>query len=748
MGVKSQESNDRALASGDSELDLRAYLDALRVHKWLIAGCTLVAGLLAMFLTSRQPRIYQATCVIEYDPSPMRPLGHEVEDVADPVGNYWRSQEFFQTQNQILQSRALSERVVLRLGLHQDDGFLGRDTRQSRARGGVSPESAARRLKGHIAIEPISSTRLVRVSVTDRDPERAQLIANTLVDVYTEKTVEDRLGSTVNALEWLGTQLDSLRSELNTAELALHEFKKDHNVLSVSLEDQRNLVAQEIVHFSEALTEIRMRRIALQARTAVLQGADREDPLEVHAPIANEDAALVALRTRILEAQQERNTLAVRYGENHPDMMRADAQLETLHRQFRSELDRVVDAAAAELAEVKRTETGLRAALDEAHAEGLTLNLREIEYARLQRAKENKAQVYQLVLQRATEADLTRMLQTTFVRVVDRALTPTYPIRPSIRNNTMAGLAVGLALGVGLAILLSRLDRRIKTIAQAEAFGLPVLGILPRMPAAGGIERRAPRKRKSAPPLELHSPERDLIVHTQPTSEIAECCRSIRTNLTFMSVDQPFRSLVVTSGHPEEGKTTVIISLAISLAQSGKKVLLVDTDLRRPQIHRSFDLDPSRGITSVLAGAMKLRTAAAETKVPGLSVLPVGPIPPNPAELLHSRPFSALIDEMHERWDIILFDSPPANVVTDAAILAPQVDAALVIVKAEQTTRDSLRRTLRQLGDVSANVAGIVFNDVDLSARGQYAGGYYRYRYGAYYGQDAEAQAAQPNAAE
>jgi capsular exopolysaccharide synthesis family protein len=743
--LSTQEPNDRELASAESEFDLRAYVDVLRAHKWLIAGCTLVVGLVAMLVTSRQPRIYQATCVIEYDPSPMRPLGHEVEDVADPVGNYWRSQEFFQTQNQILQSRALAERVVHRLGLHHDAGFLGRKARHGGGDEGVSAEVAARRLQGRVTVEPVASTRLVRVSVTDGDPERAQLIANTLVDVYTEKTVEDRLGSTVTALEWLGTQLDGLREELNSAELALHDFKEEHNVLSVSLEDQRNLVAQEILHFSEALTEIRMRRIALQARMDVLDGAERDDPMQVHAPIANEDAALVALRTRILEAEQERNTLAVRYGENHPDIQRADAQLETLRRQFREELDRVVDAAAAELAEVRKNEAGLRAALDEAHTAGLDLNLREIEYSRLQRERENKAQVYQLVLQRATEADLTRMLQTTYVRVVDRALRPSYPIRPSIKNNTMAGVGVGLALGVALAILLSRLDRRIKTIQQAEGFGFPVLGILPRMPSDPERARRPSRRRKHTPEPVMHSPAQDLLVHTHPTSEAAECCRSIRTNLTFMSVDEPFRSLVVTSGHPEEGKTTVIISLAISLAQSGKKVLLVDTDLRRPQIHRAFDVDPSSGITSVLAGEMKLRAAAVDTEVPGLSILPVGPIPPNPAELLHSRPFAALIEEVHERWDIALFDSPPANVVTDAAIIAPQVDAAIIVVKSGRTTRDSLRRTLRQLGDVAANVVGLVFNDVNLSERGQYAAGYYRYRYGAYYGRDAEAH---PNAAE
>ncbi len=742
--MKSEAPKERAPAQGMPDLDLRGYLEVLLARKWLILACTLLVGVAALLYTSRQPRIYQASGTIEYDPYPVRPLGREVEDVADPLGNYWRTQEFFQTQNQILKSRALAERVVLRLGLHQNAGFNGVDERSGEEFRGVSPEIAARRLQARITVTPIETTRLVSVAVTDFDPARAQLIANTLVDAYIEKTVEDRLGSTVTALDWLGTQLDALRTELNDAELALHQFKEDHHVLSVSLEDQRNLVAQEIQHFSDALTEIRSRRIALQARMDVLNGATRPDPMEVHAPAASADTALVALRTRIHEAQQARASLAVRYGEHHPELERATAELDTLRQQYRDELERVTDTAAAELAEVRNTEAGLRAALEKAHDSGLALNLREIEYTRLQRERQNKAQVYELVLQRATEADLTRMLQTTYVRVVDRALKPSSPISPSYRDNTGAGLGIGFVLGIGLTLLLHRLDRRLKTVAEVENFGVPVLGILPRFPDVVDVERAARVRRRKIPAQgALHSPTRDLLVHRQPSSPAAECCRSIRTNLTFMSVDDPIRTMVVTSGTPAEGKTTVLVSLAISLAQSGKKVLLIDTDLRRPQLHRAFDVDPSIGITSVLAGEAKLRAAVVDTGVPGLSLLPVGPLPPNPAELLHSRPFTGLLEEIKESFDLALFDSPPANVVTDAAVIGPQVDAAVVVVKAGKTTRDSVRTTLKLLGDVATNVAGIVFNDVDLTARGGYA--YSRYGYGSYVSPEREAH---PNAAE
>ncbi|MBC7171023.1 MAG: hypothetical protein H5U40_01265, partial [Polyangiaceae bacterium] len=355
--MKTEAPKDRAPAQAAPDLDLRGYAALLLEWKWLVVCSAILFGAAALFYTSRQPRVYQASSTIEYDPYPIRPLGSVVEDVADPLGNYWRTQEFFQTQNQILKSRALAERVVLRL---KDDAEFIRLS-AGRPFEGMSPEIAAAHLQGRIAVTPIQNTRLVTVSVQDHDPARAQLITNTLVDTYIDKTVEDRHGSTVNARAWLATQLETLRAELNDAELALHEFKKEHNVLSVSLEDQRNLVSQEMQQLNDALTAIRSRRIALQARTDVLRESGRhDDPMQVHAPAASEDAALVALRTRIHEADQARASLAVRYGENHPDMVRATTELETLRRQYREELNRIVHTAAGELTEARSTETGLR----------------------------------------------------------------------------------------------------------------------------------------------------------------------------------------------------------------------------------------------------------------------------------------------------------------------------------------------------------------------------------------------------
>jgi capsular exopolysaccharide synthesis family protein len=239
-----------------------------------------------------------------------------------------------------------------------------------------------------------------------------------------------------------------------------------------------------------------------------------------------------------------------------------------------------------------------------------------------------------------------------------------------------------------------------------------------------------------------------LIVHTHPKSSVAECCRTIRTNLMFMSAEKPQWALVVTSASPREGKTTVTVSLAISLAQSGKRVLLVDTDLRKPRIHRAFNLGNAIGVTNVLVGEATVEKAIQKTEIAGIDVLASGPVPPNPAELLHTPAFAELIAAARSRHDIVLFDSPPLGAVTDAAIVAPQVDGVLLVVHGRKTTRDVLRSALRQLADVSAHVTGGVLNNVDLHERRYGYGSYYYYRQAGYYSGDEGDRARDAPAAE
>jgi capsular exopolysaccharide synthesis family protein len=282
-------------------------------------------------------------------------------------------------------------------------------------------------------------------------------------------------------------------------------------------------------------------------------------------------------------------------------------------------------------------------------------------------------------------------------------------------------LVLGLFGGIGLAFLLETLDTSISTRDEIEErLGLPFLGIVPRI---------QPGKAE---------PDRDLFVHSNPKSPAAECLRSIRTNLLFMSPDKPLRTILVTSSGPSEGKTTTAISLAQIMADGGSRVLLVDADMRRPRVHQIFRLSKESGLSSLILGEGSLDEVIHSTPIPNLSVLPCGPIPPNPSELLHTGAFGNLLSTLATRYDRIIIDSPPAGVVSDAVVISTQVDGTALIVKGGRTSRDAAVRTVRALRDVNAQLLGAVLNDLDLEDQryGQY---YQYYRYG-YYGREGAAE--------
>ena len=720
-------------------IDILRLLRQLYHYKWLILGAALAALVGTHYWTSNLTRLYQADCSIEYDPNPMRPLGRDMDD--SPSAYYfWSSQEFFATQNRILTSRALAERVVRKLSLHQNADFM--DVPRDRAKGwkGGDIVTAARKLQGRIFVEQERDTRVVHVRVTDSKPERAMLLSNAVVDAYMEKAMEDRLGSTSNALEWLSGQLDTLKTQLEHTELSLHEFVEEKASLTMPFDEQQKLVSADIGRYSGRLGEARVQRIELAARLRGLEAANSADPMKVVHPSLIGSGGVAEIRSTILRNESTRKALAIKYGDNHPEIKALDAATDILRAKLREEIDGVLDSSRAQLREVEEIENGVNGELQHANKAGLSLNLQEITYRRLTRERDNASRLYGSILERTAETDLSHALQVSFVRVVDRALRPSFSVYPSYRKNLTIGGMIGLVAGLALAFVLTQLDRVIRTVDDAEALGLSMLGVIPKIDSASGSLGPTYGRNKGRNTPERVS-DRDLVVHTHPKSSVAECCRTIRTNLTFMSADRPQRALVLTSASPREGKTTVTLSLAISLAQSGKRVLLVDTDLRKPRIHKALDRTNSKGVTTVLVGAHASKDAVQSTEVPGLDLLASGPIPPNPSELLHTPQFRDLVAEMLARYDMVLFDSPPLAAVTDAAIIAPQVDGVVMIIHGQKTTRDAARSALRQLRDVSANVTGGVLNDVDLSARHYGYGSYYYYHHDGYYQAEPEEHA-------
>lgn len=712
---------------------------------WATAVLTALAVTLAVtFYTLGQTKIYAAAATIQFDPNPPRPLGAKVETVVDMgAGSYWDNHEYYETQYKIITSLKTAKAVVSQLGLNHDAGFLMNAPPGVPVQPvNVPEEAAASALRGRIRVEPIKDSRLAVVKYEDADPDRAQRILTTLVDTYISMNLEDVLASTSQAVDWLQGQLDHLKTDLESSEMALHEYKEKKNILSVALDDQSNMLREEMKQLNDTLTQVRAKREEVAARRAELSKVGTNDPGVLPASELLSNALLSGLRHQYIEAVRDRDALLKSgKGKNHPDVESAQAKIDIAREAVLGEVKNVQGALDRDLAAISRQEGGLSGLFEAARKRAFELNLLEIEYNRLRRAKDNNEKLYALVLERTKESDLARMLRVNNIRVIDPPLRPGGPVRPAVPFNIGVGIFVGVLLGLAAAMARAMIDRTVKTPDDVEKeVGITFIGLLPEIEDDRRLGPTYGKKRnKRFNPTSVKKPE--LIVHEHRMSGIAEAARTIRTNLLFMAPDHPFQTLLVTSAGPAEGKTTIACCIAIAMAQAGQRVVIIDCDLRKPRLHRVFGKDSKVGVTTALLEE-DIDGALLSTEVPNLSVIPAGPIPPNPAEILHSERFKAFLSRVQGRFDRVILDSPPIVPVTDGVVLSTLVDGTILVVRAFKTTKDLARHALRALMDVGANIAGTVLNAVDLT-KGEYKySHYYYYSREGYYAEDATLAAA------
>ncbi len=711
------------------EIDLYGYLLMLQKRIWSVVTvfAVIVAG--AVIRTLRQPRIYQGAATLDIEQSAPQVLGSKVEDVVDPGGdNFWYSKEFYETQYKIIVSRAVAQRVVDKLGLAEDPGFLGlediKDAQQRRQ--AASRIDAVSELQKRTQVEPVKESHLAIVHVEDTDPKRAALLTNAVAQSYIDENADRRLEATKNAADWLQSQVSGLKTNLEGSELALYNYKKDNDILSMSLEDQQNTTSQKLKMLSDDITKAQTRKIELAAQIEqlhVLQAQSKatgEFRSDGFGPVV-QSSMIQTLKGEYFKHRETVAQLAQRYEARHPTLLQAQAELESARGDLQREIDHIVEASETEYRTAVDTEAQLQKLFEEVRLEAFNINKREIDYKKLDREARNNSELYDLVLKRLKETDLTSLLKTNNIHLLDASIVPTSPIKPNRTKNTLVAAALGMVCGFALAFLQEKLDNTFKGQDDVESIlGVSFLGIVPSIVDASMVG--SSKNAASA---------RDLYVHTHPKSSVAECCRAIRTNLLFMSPDKPLKKLLVTSAGSQEGKTTVATSLAIAMAQSGNRVLLVDTDMRRPRLHRAFGIPNEIGISSAIVGEIPIESCIKSTDVPGLSVLPCGPTPPNPTELLHAERFRKLVEVLSDQFDRIIFDSPPLGAVADAAVLATQMDGALLVLKGGKTTYPEARRSIDSLRGVNAFVAGAVLNDLDLDNQ-EYGYYYYYYRHGYY----------------
>lgn len=719
----------------DAASSLTSALRVISKYWGVIVACVIFCGGAALSYSRSSPKIYQAQAMLELDPRAAQPLGDKEGGGLDiGAGAYWDSREYYETEYKILTSDRVLRTVVRDLGLASDAAFMGG------APGTVSAaveDVAVDALRARVTVEPVKNSRLLLVIVEDVDPKRAARLADAVSNAFIDQNLQDAISATSDAVTWLNGQVDHIKQDLDQNENALHKFKQDNELPSTSINEASNMLRLEMQDIDTALTQTRVKKAEASARYAELAKVSADNPDQIAASELLSNSYLQGLRGQYQEAVKERDTLlASGKLENHPLVREAGQRAASARKALLGEVRNIQGAVERDLAIITRQEESEARLYDVARRQAVDLNMKEIEYHRLDRSRDQNEKLFGLLLSRMKEADLARMMKANNIRIVDSAAVPKAPIRPRPMTNLGIGILSGLLLGIGLSWAREQLDRSLKTPEDVEEkLGVTFLGLLPafeeeseRLTAAKGHRSRRRRSPSSNIPPEL-------VVHEAPLSGIAEAARSIRTNLMFMNPDHPYKRLLVSSAAPAEGKTTVACSIAIALAQGGQHVCLVDCDLRRPRLHRIFDRTGDAGVTNVIVGDATLDEVVKPSMVQNLWTVPAGPTPPNPADLLHSDRFKKFLSDLSDRFDRVVLDSPPVVPVTDSAIISTLVNGTVFVVRAFATSRHMSRQGLRTLRDVDSPVIGVVLNAVNLNRREyNYSYRYYYHRKGYGYG--------------
>lgn len=700
----------------------------------LIVAAVIVSTASALLFSKMQTPVYEASALLQFEPDPPRPMSKDVDPIRE-WSSFLDNHEVFETQFKVITSSSVLSSVVRDLSLLADPHFIGPGGKPRPV------EDVVAVLRSRVKVEAIRGTRLFTINYQDSDPKQARRICEAVGRTFIQQSGDKAHAAGSDAVNWLATQADSTKHELESNEDALQDFRRNNELPSTSFDEISKMVRLEMEHYDDALTQTRTKKQELLARNDGLEKMV-ESPESISASELLTNSFLSNLRVAYLQAVKDRDELlVVGKGENHPAVLAANLKIADTKRALSDEIKNVLAATRHDLDVIERQEQGEAQLYDTARKKAIELNLKEIEYHRLDRERVEDERLYDGLLEHLKNADLARMMNVNTVLMVDPPLEPKAPVLPKVPLNVAIGAAAGVVLGLLLTFLREQLDSSLRLPEDVEKqLGLVFLGLLPHLDQnndSAPYGSRPLRRRRT----EAAGGALELIVHNRPLSGIAEAARSIRTNLMFMNPDRPFRKLLVSSAAPAEGKTTVACSLAIAFAQGGQRVCIVDCDLRRPRLHRLFDRMGDMGVTNVLLGEATPQQVAKPTSIPNLWSVPAGPLPPNPADILHSERFRQFLDDLATRFDRVVVDSPPLAAVTDSAILSTIVDGTVFVVRGGKTSKHVSGQGVRVLRDVDAPVIGAVLNAVDLRQH-EYA---YYYRY--YYYRSEEPKAAAPQTA-
>ncbi len=721
--------------SGLQEPLLRTYWRVLLKRRWTVITTLVVVVALALLISLRMTPLYEASGRIVIYREASDVLGFK--DLGASSTEDWDYNVALDTQVRVLRSETLAAQVIQKLELDRNPVFAGALVTAADAPPlSADPAREAALLgayRGALNVSTVPRTRIVEIRFLSPDPKLAADAVNALAQVYTEHNYKTRFEAMVQTSEWLSKQLADLRLKVETSQERLVRYQREHNILG--LDEKQNITTAKLDELNRELTSAQADRIQKEARYQLTLIGSPE--LVAH---LEPGSLLEKLRARQAELKDQLAKMTTEFGAAYPKVMELNNQLLQTEASVQEEVLKIGSRIKVDFATAAQREKMLHAALESQKQEANLLNEDSIQFNILKRDVETNRELYEGLLQKLKEAGVSAGLRSSNVRMMDPARVPLAPSRPNIPLNTALGLLLGLAGGIVIVFVQEALDNTIRTPESVESVAaLPSLAVVPWQAATNGHATARTRLRRMflrpEPKTQSQDDSMALATQTHPKSHLAEAFRALRTSILLSSLHNPPKVLLVTSPMAGDGKTTVSTNCAIVLAQKGARVLLVDADLRRPSVNRCFGLHPTRGLSNVLtSGDSPESVILPAPDVPSLFILPAGPCPPRPAELLDSDLMRSHLKTWREQYDHIVIDTPPILAVTDGVALSVEADAVILVVRSGKTTKEAIHSARNLLFQVNAKLQGVVLNGLNPSSPdGDY---YYYYYHGSRYGSE------------
>jgi succinoglycan biosynthesis transport protein ExoP len=702
----------------DSGLNISQYWHMLLKHRWVVLSCIVGALALGLAITLLTTPVYHAEITLKIDREPDRIVNSQ--DVA-PRESMTSSEEFFQTQYGLIKSRALAASVVDRLGLSTSPHFLGIMGVKVPQSGPGSTMADRRRLainsfQKNMTVTPVRGSRLVKIGFDSPDAALAATIANSVGDEFIQSNLTSRYNASGYARSFLEKMLVETKEKLEASERAVSDYATKEGIVNVQPTTEnstssgtQSLAVNSLVALNNALATARGERIKAEQRYKQSVSADAASLPEVlQNPTIQQ---LNQTRGKLNADYAEKSKI---YKENWPDLVSLRQRINEVDDQIKSSMRDVQASLKVNYDVALSQEKSFEAQVSKQQGATLDMGQRSIQYGILQREADTNRTLYDGLLQRYKEIGVTGGIASNNISVVDPAETPRIPAKPNPLLNMALAALVGLGLGVMAALIFELMDESIATPEDLQnKIGLPLLGSVPKL-AKGQV------------PLDSLA---------DPRSPFSEAYYSIRTALQFSTGQGAPSSMLITSSRPSEGKSTTALAIARNFASIGMKVLLVDGDMRNPSMHRHMGIENTRGLSNLLTGSMSVLEASHATDVPGLSFIPCGPLPPNPAELLASEQLQRFIAQATKDFGLVVIDGPPVMGLADAPALAAATAGTIFVVEARGTRRGLAKTAIQRLLLGRARLLGGVLTKFDAKrASYGYGAGYayaYDYNYGA-----------------